>query len=1184
MMPEEYKILRAYVLGEIGDDERETIEKRLMTDEDFFRELSLVEEMVVQDYADGKLSATQRENFERCFLISDENRQKLRFARALRKFVDEAAAETEDEFQKKPSFFEALKAFFLSPVPAAIIVLIIVAVGGLWIWKSSLSNRSESLIALNEAFRTERPFESRISGFDYAQTKNTRGANDDDDSAKKIKLARATSSAIEAADENPTAENLHDLGRVYLAEKKFDEAIEQLEKAVKLAPENAALQNDLGVALMEKARVSSDGRLLNLGKANEAFSKAIELDEKLPDPYFNRALTIKNLNLPNQAREAWQKYLELDSDSKWAEEARKNLEALDSAKPIGKTKDQILQEFFEARQANDREKAWQILSRSRGMYSGKLIPQQLAFLFVEARKNSDSVKSKEYADALSYVARLEEEKSGDLFWKKQADFYSGVSDDKIPALAQAQEAVREGYKLLLKQEYKKSLESFYLAKNSFAGAGSETEEKISDYWIGYNLFQGNHLNESTEVFENLADLGETKNYKWLAAQGHIRLAYTFVSKNDYAKAVQHGEKALKYTENTEDFFNRNTALTIIADNYKNLGRYELSLGFSEKSLKMDELPEASQDQKWNNYRLATGIFQELEFYDSAATFQKEALSVAQNTDNKYNEQVSNVYLTRLSILEKKYDAAERYAQESTRLAETFPDEEVRRKASAHALLQYGNLKRLTGDHGQAIAVLSKAGDFYDKSEFQLDRYNLHKEKLLSYLEIKNDDEIRSEMRTILEIFRANRTKILVEQDRNSFFDNKQDVYDIAAEYEFGKGAYAEAFDYLEESRSRSLLDLQNSMIEITKRENRHEIQLSSTIYEPLKLSQIQAEMPDGVQLLQYTVLNDKVLIWLISKNRLDVAESNISSDVLKEKVSSYVNLISKNTEPNEQRKMASELYRILISPIKDKLEKDKEICLLPDKVLFNLPFAAVFDEKYLIEEFALFYAPSANVFLICSKKAKEMGTKTSEVLLSVGNPAFEPGAFEDLQPLPAAEHEAGQIIGYYGDGSLSLIGRDATKEVFRKNLPRAEVAHIAGHYVIDDRSPLSSSLILAGKTSDEARLANYEIIGEKLSNLRLIVLSACRTQIEKYYNGEGMIGASRTFLAAGVPLVVASQWEVDSDATAEMMTDFHRRRAIEKLPTIEALRQSQIAMLKNEKYDQPYYWAAFITLGGYSKF
>jgi CHAT domain-containing protein len=81
-----------------------------------------------------------------------------------------------------------------------------------------------------------------------------------------------------------------------------------------------------------------------------------------------------------------------------------------------------------------------------------------------------------------------------------------------------------------------------------------------------------------------------------------------------------------------------------------------------------------------------------------------------------------------------------------------------------------------------------------------------------------------------------------------------------------------------------------------------------------------------------------------------------------------------------------------------------------------------------------------------------------------------------------------------------------------------------------------------------------------------------------------MIGASRTFLATGVPLVVASQWAVYSEATAPLMIDFHRRRTTQKLSTVEALRQSQLEMLKNEKYRQPYYWAAFIALGGYSKF
>jgi CHAT domain-containing protein len=83
-----------------------------------------------------------------------------------------------------------------------------------------------------------------------------------------------------------------------------------------------------------------------------------------------------------------------------------------------------------------------------------------------------------------------------------------------------------------------------------------------------------------------------------------------------------------------------------------------------------------------------------------------------------------------------------------------------------------------------------------------------------------------------------------------------------------------------------------------------------------------------------------------------------------------------------------------------------------------------------------------------------------------------------------------------------------------------------------------------------------------------------------------MIGASRSFLAAGIPLVVASQWAVDSDAPAEIMIRLHQYRKIKKLPTRLAVRQAQLDLLNGDdsKYRHPYYWASFITIGGYAEF
>ena len=210
-------------------------------------------------------------------------------------------------------------------------------------------------------------------------------------------------------------------------------------------------------------------------------------------------------------------------------------------------------------------------------------------------------------------------------------------------------------------------------------------------------------------------------------------------------------------------------------------------------------------------------------------------------------------------------------------------------------------------------------------------------------------------------------------------------------------------------------------------------------------------------------------------------------------------------------------------------------------------------------------------------------------MLSVGNPAFSQKDFADLPKLTSAEKEVKEICRFYRD-PIQLIGREATKDKVKQDLPKADIVHFAGHYVVDEQMPLLSGFVLTENNFSQAQkdsvLANYEVIAEKLTKTKLIILSACRTGVEGVYNGEGMFGASRTFLATGVPLVVAANWSVDSDATAELMINFHRYRKVEKTSTVEALRKAQLDMLNipNGKFHHPYFWAGFVTLGGYAEF
>ena len=119
-----------------------------------------------------------------------------------------------------------------------------------------------------------------------------------------------------------------------------------------------------------------------------------------------------------------------------------------------------------------------------------------------------------------------------------------------------------------------------------------------------------------------------------------------------------------------------------------------------------------------------------------------------------------------------------------------------------------------------------------------------------------------------------------------------------------------------------------------------------------------------------------------------------------------------------------------------------------------------------------------------------------------------------------------------------LLRHDATLAALQRHLPRTELLHFAGHGRFDALRPLRSSLFLA----DRERLTLRHILDRELdlSQLRLVVLSACETGLAEYeYRADEALGFSAALLQAGVPSVVGSLWQVDDAAATLLMTRFH---------------------------------------------
>jgi CHAT domain-containing protein len=144
------------------------------------------------------------------------------------------------------------------------------------------------------------------------------------------------------------------------------------------------------------------------------------------------------------------------------------------------------------------------------------------------------------------------------------------------------------------------------------------------------------------------------------------------------------------------------------------------------------------------------------------------------------------------------------------------------------------------------------------------------------------------------------------------------------------------------------------------------------------------------------------------------------------------------------------------------------------------------------------------------------------------------------------------------------------------------ILHFATHGLVNNQHPELSGVVLS-LVDERGRPQNgflrlYDIFNLKL-NADLVVLSACQTALGKDVNGEGLLGLTRGFMYAGAARVVASLWQVDDRASAQLMGRFYEAMLRQELRPSAAIRAAQVSMWKDKRWQAPYYWSAFALQG-----
>lgn len=290
------------------------------------------------------------------------------------------------------------------------------------------------------------------------------------------------------------------------------------------------------------------------------------------------------------------------------------------------------------------------------------------------------------------------------------------------------------------------------------------------------------------------------------------------------------------------------------------------------------------------------------------------------------------------------------------------------------------------------------------------------------------------------------------------------------------------------------------------------------------------------------------------------------------------------SENNESQRLIAEheIVNLPSASVLSSIRREKSARQLPAKTVAILadPVFEANDPRVIL---ATRNRTRSRDVAVRTRSEDETETQASDLQLSLRSLA-ENSVRGNLSRLPFSREEADAITSFVPAKSyLKATDFQANREkAMSGELADYRIVHFATHGLLNSEHPELSGLVLS-LVDESGRSQNGFLRMHEIYNLRLpaevVVLSACQTGLGKEIKGEGLVGLTRGFMYAGTQRVVASLWQVDDLATAELMERFYRGMLKDGLRPAAALREAQIEMMKEKRWKSPYFWASFVLSG-----
>jgi CHAT domain-containing protein/Tfp pilus assembly protein PilF len=723
------------------------------------------------------------------------------------------------------------------------------------------------------------------------------------------------------------------------------------------------------------------------------------------------------------------------------------------------------------------------------------------------------------------------------------------------------------------------------------------------------------------------------------------LGSVYYDKGDYARALESYQKSLDLKDALGDKGRMPNTLHNIGLIHEKQGNYELAEHYYWKALAISE--EIGSKAKVAVSLLAVGDTATWQRkYDEARRFYGKALELYETLGNRRG--VAAVLNAMGLVAQAQGDYA--LALERLNASSHLSEELGVRTGVAGALSDIASVERLQGKHVEALSASERAAAVATEIASPNLLWRALCEQGRAHRALGAGRQARRALEAAVETVDSLREDLAGgPQGSQRFLEERIVPYHELLALLLAEGLAREAFDYAERAKARTLLDvLRSGHVDITKAMTASErqqeralaqrrvtlgtavhqgaavakpdavrladlkVQLENARLEyesfrtslyashpelrtvrgevnPVTVDEAISVLPDdrGV-LLEYVVTEDRTYLFVLTRGAepLRVHSVEIRKKELTERVSAFRERLDRRDL--DIQAPAAALHDLLLGPARAQIEGKTQLIIVPDDVLWDLPFQALrhAGNRYLLQDHAISYSPSITALREMAKHRKPAVGPSA--LLALGNPAVDSRTAErvhslhrdaTLGPLPHAEREVKDLARLYGrKQSRVYVGAEASERRTKAETSGARVLHFATHGIVNEASPMYSQLVLSqSDEGEDGLLEAWEILNLDL-DADLAVLSACETGRGRVGAGEGMIGLSWAFFVAGCPTTVVSQWKVESASTTELMLAFHRNLK-KGQSKAAALRSAALKLLGDSRYRHPFYWAGFVVVG-----